>query len=147
MKKYEHCTSRQALSYSEEWKSNPLNMEKRKRLALMSVFCISILTLFSPGVNADCLFNGAQKTCEGNSGLGRTPLSKGSDLDIYWGDGEVTTIRFLSRKNGPASKGDPVVINGKIKGWVLYNRDIRPGVFELGFKSSTGNTFAVQLGD
>ena len=85
--------------------------------------------------------------CTGNSGLGRTLLTKGSDLDIYWGDGEVTTIKFLSRKNGPASKGDPVIINGKSKGWVMYNRDIRLGVFELGFKSSTGNTFSVQLGD
>lgn len=122
-------------------------MEKLKRLSLLGAFFNTILILSVPGANAMCLFNGAQRACEGNAGFGRTPLSKGSDLDIYWGDGEVTTIRFLSKKNGPASKGDPVVINGKTKGWVMYNRDIRPGIFELGFKSSTGNTFAVQLGD
>lgn len=122
-------------------------MEKLKRLALLGAVFIPALILPGPSVNAQCLFNGAQRACTGNAGFGRAPLSKGSDLDIYWGDGEVTTIRFLSKKDGPSSKGDPVLINGKTKGWVMYNRDIRPGIFELGFKSSTGNTFAVQLGD
>ena len=122
-------------------------MKKIRRLALLSAFFIPALILSSPEVNAQCLFNGEQKSCTGNSGLGRTLLTKGSDLDIYWGDGEVTTIKFLSKKNGPISNGDPVIINGKSKGWVMYSRDIRPGVFELGFKSSTGNTFSVQLGD
>ena len=122
-------------------------MERMRRLVLLGAFFIPVLILSGPEVNAQCLFNGEQKACKGNSGLGRKLLSKGSDLDIYWGDGELTTIKFLSKKNGPASKGDPIIINGKSKGWVLYNRDTRPGVFELGFKSSTGNTFAVQLGD
>ena len=108
---------------------------------------ITVLILSVPHANAMCHFNGAQRACRGNSGLGRTPLSKGSDLDIYWADGQVTTIRFLSKKNGPASNGDPVVINGKTNGWLMYNKDIRPGIFELGFKSSTGYTFSVQLGD
>ena len=122
-------------------------MKKNRCLVLLGAVLIPAMILSGPEVNAQCLFNGEQKSCTGNSGLGRTLLTKGSDLDIYWGDGEVTTIKFLSRKNGPASKGDPVIINGKSKGWVMYNRDIRLGVFELGFKSSTGNTFSVQLGD
>ena len=115
--------------------------------ALLGIALGSVLTLLPAPSIAQCLFNGAERSCEGNSGLGRTPLSKGSDLDIYWGDGEVTTIKFLARKNGPTSKGDPVLINGKTRGVVMYNRDIKPGVFELGFKSATGNTFSVQLGD
>ena len=122
-------------------------MKKIRCLVLLGAILIPAMILSGPEVNAQCLFNGEQKSCTGNSGLGRTLLTKGSDLDIYWGDGEVTTIKFLSRKNGPASKGGPVIINGKSKGWVMYNRDIRLGVFELGFKSSTGNTFSVQLGD
>ena len=102
-----------------------------------------ISLLIGAQLNAECLFNGERRDCRGVTGRGRTPLSKGSDLDILWEDGEVTTVKYLASGNAP----EKVLINGVTNGMQTYNRDIRPGVFELGFKSSTGNIFAVKLGD
>lgn len=118
-----------------------------KRAALAATACLlSAISIGLPAHAGACRFNGTTRDCEPNQGH-RTPLSKGSDLDIRWGDGEITTIRFLSSANRPTQKGDPVLINGQTRGIVTFNRDVRPGGFELGFRSSTGNTFSVQLGD
>jgi hypothetical protein len=118
---------------------------KRSTLAALA----SLLGAISIGLPAQagaCRFNGTPRDCEPNQGH-RTPLTKGSNLDIHWADGEITTIRFLGPRDRPTQKGDPVLINGKTRGIVTFNRDVQRGVFELGFRSSTGNTFSVQLGD
>ena len=44
-------------------------------------------------------------------------------------------------------KQENILINGNTHGVRTYNRTLRPGIFELGFKSSTGNIFAIVLGD
>lgn len=118
-----------------------------KQYALAALVCLlGTISLSLPAQAGACRFNGTTRNCEPNQGH-RTPLTRGSDLDIRWGDGEITTIRFLGPGNRPAQKGDPVLINGKTRGIVTFNRDVRGGIFELGFRSSTGNTFSVQLGD
>jgi hypothetical protein len=93
-----------------------------------------------------CTFNGQPKACNPNQGH-RIPLTKGSDLDIRWADGEITTIKFLGPNTRPTRKGDKVLINGKTQGTVMFNRDVKLGVFEIGIRSSTGNSFSVKLGD
>ena len=105
---------------------------------------LAISLLIGTQVNAACLFNGETRDCRGVTGRGRTPLSKGSDLDILWEDGEVTTIKYLQEGGSYPQK---VLINGSTNGVQTYNRSIRPGVFEIGFKSTTGNIFAIWLGD
>jgi hypothetical protein len=85
-----------------------------------------------------CTFNGKPKQCTPNQGH-MTPLTRGSDLDIQWGDGEITTIKFLGR--------NAILINGKTKGTIIYNKKVSMGVYEQGFKSASGNWFTVKLGD
>ena len=105
---------------------------------------LAISLLIGTQVNAACLFNGETRDCRGVTGRGRTPLSKGSDLDILWEDGEVTTIKYLHEG---ATYPQKVLINGSINGVETYRRDICTGVFEVGFVSATGNIFAIWLGD
>lgn len=107
---------------------------------------ITLQYLQAPVSAGQCTFNGRPKECQPNQGH-RIQLTKGSDLDIKWADGEVTTIKFLSPNNRALRGGDQVLINGKIEGKVTYNRDVRMGVFEIGIQSSSGNRFSVQLGD
>ena len=118
-----------------------IKLEKMKHLLSSSLIMFSLL--LGTQVNAECLFNGELRDCRGVTGRGRTPLSKGSDLDILWGDGEVTTIKYVPMSGGQEN----VLINGNTHGVRTYNRTLRPGIFELGFKSSTGNIFAITIGD
>lgn len=111
--------------------SNPL-----LRVAITGGFLFSLAGPLKSEVI--CTFNGKPKQCETNQGH-RTPLTRGSDLDIKWGDGEITTIKFL----GP----DKVLINGKTKGTIIFSKKVRMGVYEQGFKSASGNWFTVKLGD
>jgi hypothetical protein len=77
----------------------------------------------------------------------RVPLAKGSNVDIHWEDGQVTTVRYLNA-SGPLQKGSRVTINGKSSGVVVGIFNNTRGGREidnyLKVKSSTGNTFAYQ---
>jgi hypothetical protein len=88
------------------------------------VIATGISALLASPAFASCKLNGKYRACEGVQGFGRTPLTSGSDLDIHWIDGQVTTIKWLSPNKAP---GQPILINGTNRGVLLYNRDIRPG--------------------
>ena len=111
-------------------------MKKILKTACMASFLLSLIAPLKAEVM--CTFNGKPNQCEINQGH-RTPLTRGSDLDIRWEDGEVTTIKYLNQ--------DKVILNGKTTGRIMFSKKIRMGVFEQGIKSSTGNWFTVKLGD
>ena len=98
------------------------------------------------GYEQICFFNGSPRRCAVNHGY-RIPLAKGSNVDIHWEDGQITTIRYASN-NGPLSRGDKVIINGKINGIVADIFNNTRGGREIDnyakIKSDSGNTFAYQ---
>ena len=98
------------------------------------------------GYNQICFFNNTPKKCTVNHGY-RIPLVKGSDVDVYWEDGDVTTIRYLN-SNGPLKKGAKVLVNDQSTGIVvsIFNNTRGGKVIDnfAKIQSSTGNTFAYQ---
>ena len=70
----------------------------------------------------DCYLNTKLTKCSVNTGLGRQPLAKGSDIDIYWKGGRLTSIKLLDKNWGPGGK---VLINGNTRGHItgsVYRR-------------------------
>jgi len=98
------------------------------------------------GYDQICFFNNSAKRCAVNHGY-RVPLAKGSNVDIHWEDGQVTTVRYLNA-SGPLKKSDRVLINGSSSGVVIGIFNNTRGGREIDnyakVKSSTGNTFAYQ---
>jgi len=98
------------------------------------------------GYDQICFFNNTPKKCAVNHGY-RIPLARGSDVDIHWLDGQLTTVNYLN-SNGPLRKGSKVVINGKSSGIVVSIFNNTRGGKEIDnyvkIKSSTGNSFAYQ---
>ena len=98
------------------------------------------------GYNQICFFNNTPKKCTVNHGY-RIPLVKGSDVDVYWEDGDVTTILYLN-SNGPLKKGAKVLVNDQSSGTVvsIFNNTLGGKVIDSYAKiqSSTGNIFAYQ---
>lgn len=116
-------------------------MTERMKKKTLKTTCIAIflLCLIAPlKAEVMCTFNGKPNQCKINQGH-RTPLTRGSDLDIRWEDGELTTIKYLNQEK--------IILNGKTNGRILFSRKISMGVFQLGIKSSTGNWFTIMLGD
>ena len=98
------------------------------------------------GYNQICFFNNIPKKCAVNHGY-RIPLVKGSDVDVFWEDGQVTTIRYLN-SNGPLKTGETVIVNGKSRGAIVSIFSNTRGGKEIDnyakIQSSTGNSFAYQ---
>jgi hypothetical protein len=97
------------------------------------------------GYDQICYYNGEPRKCDVNHGY-RIPLAKGSDVDIHWGDGEVTTVRYLS--NGPLRRGSGVIINGNTRGTIESIFNNTRGGAEIDnyatVRSQTGKTFSYQ---
>lgn len=66
--------------------------------------------------NEICFFNNLPKKCAVNFGY-VIPLTSGSDVDIYWQDGQTTSIKYAEH-DGPLEKGAKALINGKYRGTV-----------------------------
>lgn len=98
------------------------------------------------GYDQICFFNNTPKKCAVNHGY-RIPLAKGSNVDIHWSDGQVTTVQYLN-SDGPLRKGSKVLINGKSRGAVVSIFNNTRGGKEIDnyakIQSSTGNSFAYQ---
>lgn len=91
-----------------------------------------------------CYFNNQRRRCTVITWKGRTQPIKGSDIDILWEDGEVTTVKFLGP--GPLAKGGKVLLNGSTpatnEGISLMN-----ALNMIRIRSSTGNTIRFRWGD
>lgn len=96
--------------------------------------------------NQICFFNNTPKKCAVNHGY-RIPLTKGSDVDIHWLDGQVTTVRYLN-SNRALRNGSKVLINGKASGTIVSIFNNTRGGKDIDnyakIQSSTGNSFAYQ---
>ena len=98
------------------------------------------------GSDQICFFNNTPKKCAVNHGY-RIPLAKGSNVEIHWSDGQVTTVRYLN-SNGPLRRGSKVLVNGKSSGAIVSIYNNTRGGKEIDnyakIQSSTGNSFAYQ---
>ena len=93
-----------------------------------------------------CYFNDSPKNCWVNHGY-RVPLTKGSNVDIHWQDGQITTLRYINT-NAPLKKGDRVIVNSQFKGHVsgFFNNTRKGAEIDnyVRIKSSSGNSFSFQ---
>jgi hypothetical protein len=89
----------------------------------------------------DCYLNQNLVKCFVNLGH-RMPVSKGNDLDIYWKDGKITTIKVLDKWEA----GGHALVNqhtkGKITGYVY-----RAGSHFLVIETVDGNSMYFSYGD
>lgn len=91
-----------------------------------------------------CYFNNHRRRCTVITWKGRTQPTKGSDIDILWEDGEVTTVKFLG--TGPLVKGSKILLNRSTlatnEGISLMN-----ALNMIRIRSSTGNIIRFRWGD
>jgi hypothetical protein len=84
-----------------------------------------------------CTFNGKSRICATISPFSFCTHSSQTAL-IFWRDGDVTSVKFLS--------GNRVLINGKLSG-VIIKSDYRNATITDTIRSSSGNVFSFQYGD
>ena len=98
------------------------------------------------GYEQICYFNNSPKRCAVNHGY-MVPLTRGSDVDIYWEDGQVTTVKY-PENNNPIQVGSKVLINASARGHVakIFNNTRGGNTIDeyITISSPTGNTFAFQ---
>jgi hypothetical protein len=84
-----------------------------------------------------CTFNGQSRIC---ATIGPNSFCTHSSQTalIFWGDGDVTSVKYLS--------GNRVLINGKLSG-VIIKSDYRDATITDTIRSSSGNVFSFQYGD
>jgi hypothetical protein len=87
--------------------------------------------------DSSCTFNGKSRICATISPYSFCTYSSETAL-IFWGDGDVTSVKLLS--------GNRVLINGKLSGVILKSEN-RESVVTMTIKSSSGNVFSFQFGD
>lgn len=114
--------------------SRPSSLQLSAALIVVTVFA-STAPLEA---QSRCTFNGKPRECEINQGH-RIPLTPGSDLDVKWKDGEVTTVKYLDSGS--------VLINGKTSGRIRSSVKVGVGAYRLEIRSATGNWFTVVVAD
>ena len=122
-------------------------MSARLRLTKVAIaflpFALASLPSQSMEYRETCYFQGSSRNCNVSTGHVK-PLRPGSDVEIYWEDGQVTTVKWIFED--PLRAGERVLINGQTTGRIADSAYSR-GVNYIAILSASGNTVSFSFGD